>query len=133
MNIVDKIKKDTVTFGLVSASLLFFIYKGISYFLLGSYVPIIFIAIVLIVLLISFNLSAKSQKTILKFWAIFLIIWGLGRLTIWLAFQIASDLTESHMRDQLGLFQNIFSIAMALAGFVVFKRLNKNVTPRIGD
>ncbi|MDA9774105.1 hypothetical protein N9B82_04035 [Saprospiraceae bacterium] len=123
MSTLDKIKEDTLAFTLIGASLLFFVYKGVSYFLLGSYVPLIFIAIILALIGLSFKLKIKSQKRILKIWAIIIIIWGLGRLAVLLIFQIDSSLTESHIRDQLGFFQSLFSLLMALAGFLVLKRL----------
>jgi len=91
--------------------------------IIGSYVPIVFVLLVIISLYWSFAAKAKIHRRLIRFWAILLILWGAFRFGVWLIFEIDSDITESHIREQFGLFQHLLSLLMLVLGILIIKRL----------
>lgn len=110
----------------VLVSLAFFFFKGIDYALLGSYVPLIFISVILTLFYLSFSKSIKAHRRVLKFWAVLLLVWASVRIGLRLYLYFDTDLTESHLREQFGLLQNIISVVMLVIGIGIFKQLKKN-------
>mgnify|MGYP000722385210 CR=1 FL=1 len=125
MNISNQITSSKVLYALLGLSLLFFLIKGIIYALIGSYVPILFILVMIIILSWGFNRCSKVHLSIIRFWGILLIIWGIIRLGLGGYLQFDTNLTESHLREQFGLFQNLVSIGMLVIGIKLFREIKK--------
>jgi len=125
MNISNKINKSKLLYSLIAISLLYFLLKGFEYLQINSYIPILFILAVIIIMLWSFSLNPKKHHRVLIFWAILIIIWAIARLGIWLIFKIDLNLTESHIREQFGIFQHIVSILMLIAGYGIIKETKR--------
>lgn len=125
MNHLKKIYASKRLYLLLGLSILFFLIKGLNYMLIGSYVPIVFISVIIIILYWSFTSNLKNHHNILRFWAILLIVWALARLSVWLIFKIDLSLTESHTREQFGVFQHIISILMLVIGFGIIRQMKK--------
>ena len=123
MNILNRIYKSKLLYLMLGVSLLYFLIKGFKYLLIGSYLPILFILIIVIMLYWSFTLNLKSHYKMLRFWAIILIFWALVRFSLWLIFKIDVKLTESHMREQFGIFQHIISIMILVIGIGIIKQI----------
>lgn len=104
-------------------SFLLFVLKGVDYALLGSYVPLIFISVILTMFYLSFSKSVKAHRRVLKFWALLLIVWASVRIGLMLYLYFDSDLTESHLREQFSLVQNIISVIMLIIGIRTLKQL----------
>lgn len=125
MNIFDKINQSKTLYALLGVSLLFFLIKGLNYALIGSYTPILFIIIVMVLLYGSFGLKQKRHYKIITFWAILIIIWTVTRLGISIILKIDTTLTESHLREQFGFIQQLISIGMLGLGIGMIKQLKK--------
>ena len=104
-------------------TLMFFIVKGIQYAVIGSYVPIAFILVIAFVLYISYKTSAKAFRRMLRFWVFLIILWSVARLFFWVYLEIDTKLTESHLREQFGVFQNILTLGMLVSGILLLKSI----------
>ncbi|WP_299335063.1 hypothetical protein [uncultured Psychroserpens sp.] len=105
----------------LALSLSLFVFKGIQYAIIGSFVPMIFILSILLLFFFTFKRSIKSALKAIKFWAILLIFWAIARLTIQILFYVTPNITETHIRDQFTLIQNIISIFVILLGIYLIK------------
>lgn len=112
-------------YGLLGVSLLFFLIKGVKYAWIGSYVPLLFVSAIIALLAWSITSSASNHYRIMRFWAILIIIWALARLSLWLILQIDQNLTESHLREQFGLFQHIISLFMLGIGVFTIRQIKR--------
>ena len=128
MNILNRIYKTKLLYAMLGVSILYFLIKGFKYLLIGSYVPIVFILMIVLILCWSFSLHLKSHVRVLRFWAIIIIAWAIARFSLWLIFKTDIKLTESHMRDQFGIVQHIISIIMLIIGIGIIKEIkSKNL------
>jgi hypothetical protein len=126
MNVLNKIYTSKLLYSILGVSLLYFLIKGLEYLLIDSYVPILFIFTVIVIIFWSFSSNQKNHHRILKFWAILIIIWSISRLGIWLILEIDLNLTESHIREQFGIFQHIISILMLVIGYGIIKETKRS-------
>jgi hypothetical protein len=108
-------------FILTGISIIFFLVKGIQYAIIGSYVPLLMVLIVLGSLYLSFSKSIKAHRAILRIWAVLIIIWAVARFIVWVMFEVDQNLSETHIREQFGIFQHIISIAMLFIGIIIFR------------
>lgn len=108
-------------FILTGISIIFFLVKGIQYAIIGSYVPLLLVLIVLGSLYLSFSKSIKAHRAILRIWAVLIIIWAVARFIVWVMFEVDQNLSETHIREQFGIFQHIISIAMLFIGIIIFR------------
>lgn len=112
----------------------FFMVKGIRYAFIGSFIPIIFIALVISILLLTYRLNAKSFIIALKSWSIFLVFWSLTRIVIPFLFAITPGLTETHIREQFTIVEFIITIAIFILGIFIWrKRSNAKHLPHPPD
>lgn len=115
-------------YGLVLAlSLLFFLYKGVYYLILGSYVPLVLILAIIALLLISSRKSEKSFKRIVGLWAILTITWALVRLILGLTSQFVKPIPESHVAEQLGIAGAMLSLMFLCGGIYLWRHKNRIV------
>jgi len=109
----------------LAITLLYFICKGIDYLFLGSYIPILFIMIVIALISWSVSSGKRFHFRLVKAWAAFVIIWSLVRLILSLVLLIDQHLSESHLREQFGILQNTISLLMFLMGVGIMINLRK--------
>jgi len=108
---------------LIGLSILFFLVKGIKYLIIGSYLPLIFIFLVVGLIFMSVYFDERKHFVVLKIWSLFLLLWSTIRIVLWLVLIFDKNLTEAHLRDQFGLGQQLVSILMMLIGFRILKNL----------
>lgn len=125
MSISNQITSSKVLYVLLGLSVLFFLIKGVTYAMIGSYVPILFIIVMIAILGWGFSRCSKVHLSIIRFWGILLIAWAIIRLGLWGYLQFDTTLTESHLREQFGLFQNLISIGMLVIGIKLFREIKK--------
>lgn len=101
---------------LLIGTLTFFLIKGIRYALIGSLTPSIFILVIVLLLLLSGTSSPKWFKRFLKYWGVFLLLWAIGRFLVEILFNISPGITESHIRGQFTIFQNLISALFLIIG-----------------
>jgi len=123
MKITDKIAASKLMYGFLTVSLVYFLYKGFQYALLGSYVPLLFIGVIGLILVWSFIKSDKAHRRALRFWAILLLIWAIVRLLLGLFLVFDTSLTESHLREQFGVISNVISVLMLIIGIRIFMKV----------
>jgi len=108
---------------LLTLSILFFLFKGIQYALIGSFMPIIFIAFVVFLLLLSLKIIGGGHHRVVKIWAGFLIFWSIMRLVLSVVLLVDNNLTEAHLREQFTLEQQLISLFVGLVGYYMFRLL----------
>jgi len=128
MEKLSNISKSKLLYVMLGISIVFFFAKGLKYLIIGSYIPIIFILSIISILYWSLMSNNKFHFKVLKFWAILIIVWAIVRLGIWLIFQIDVNLTESHIREQFGIFQHIISILMLIIGIGIIRQTNQKAS-----
>jgi len=85
-------------------SLLFFIRKGVQYFIIGSNIPLLIIVGLIAVLLIGAQRSIKSTVYIMRIWAVLIILWSLARIFISGVHLTVFPFDEAfHLSNQFGL------------------------------
>lgn len=125
MSTIKNIKTNRLFLLSLVVSVLFFLAKGIQYVAIGSYVPLVFIFSVLIGFYLSYNKSVKAFGRMTSFWAVLIIVWALVRLIFWIYLEIDNNLTESHLREQFGLWENLLSIIMLVIGVVLIRQFKQ--------
>ncbi len=102
-------------------SFLFFIKKGVQYALVGSYLPLIFVALFLSLILIGTKYKRKIVLIILKLWSIWLIIWSSLRILISIVNYFTNTFDEYHLNTQLGINSIGISLIMLLFGLIIIR------------
>lgn len=106
-------------------SLMLFAFKAVQYMLIGSYVPFVFIFIILTLFYFSYNSSRRNFSRMLKFWGILLIIWAIIRFVIEISFLFSESITETHIREQFTIYHKTITFLMFLSGSLIIRnRLN---------
>ena len=121
-------------YAVLGLSLLFFLWKGVYYAFIGSFVPLAIILIILIVLNWSRAKSAKLYTRALKFWAIVLILWAGFRLLLAIADAFIEPMNESHIHEQIGVYGSLLSLLALFFGLYLFrysKRIKKAAVTRV--
>jgi len=128
MNYLRKIENAKPFYLLVGCSMTYFLIKGVQYAFIGSYVPLVFIATILSIFIWSFSWNQKQHYGAVKMWARIIILWALIRIVLSIILQFDHKLTESHLREQFGIFQVGISLVMlgiGIALFINLKRIKK--------
>ncbi len=125
-DILSILKEHPVYVFVLGFTLLYFLYKGLTYLLIGSYIPLFLISAIVILLIISSHRSKKSFKQMLNIWAILLMIWSVVRLFLILINQFIKPIPESHVAEQLGIFGFILS-SIVLFGAVYLLKYKKRI------
>ena len=105
-------------------SLLFFIRKGVQYFIIGSNIPLLIIVGLIAVLLIGAQRSIKSTVYIMRIWAVLIILWSLARIFISGVHLTVFPFDEAfHLSNQFGLNGIVLSGVMLTIGIIILKSL----------
>ena len=122
-DILSDLKKHFLYSLVLGSTVLFFLYKGFIYLILGSYVPLILISFIIILFVLNSSKSKKMFKKTIGFWTILVIIWSLVRILLSIINQFVKPLPESHVSEQLGISDLILSL-LFLSG-AIYLWLNK--------
>ncbi len=106
---------------LLGATLLFFLYKGILYATIGSYVPLALILVILILLMLGLNRSFKAFRQMIGLWSVLIIIWASVRLLLSIMNQFVKPIPEAHVDAQLGLSGVFLSLLFLINGIFLWK------------
>ena len=123
------LKKNFVYASVFGLSLLFFLYKGFIYLIIGSYIPIVLISTIVILIILSSRKSEKSFKRIISIWVTLLVVWSSVRLLFSLINQFLKPIPESHVSEQLGISGLILSLLFlsgAIYLWIYKKRIFEN-------
>jgi len=110
---------------ILGITLLFFLYKGISYAVIGSYVPVVFIMTIVALFLAGFYRSEKAFMRVLSLWAVLVVLWSFVRLLLSIVNQFVKPIPEGHVHDQLGIAGSLLSLAFLFAGVYLLRNRNK--------
>jgi len=99
-------------------SLLAFIFRGIEYALIASYVPILFALSITMILVILYYLSGLAFSIALKIWASILILYSIIRISFWVFFQI-DPMMSAHGADSFSNLHLFFSVLYFLTGIII--------------
>ncbi len=113
---------DHPRYGLVLAiSLLFFLYKGVGYALIGSYIPLLVFLGVLALWYFGLAASDLAARRVARLWAFVLILWAAVRLLLAGVNQFMKPVPEGHVAAQLGLGGTLLSLAVLFCGIYLWK------------
>lgn len=113
-------------FGLsLGLTLIFFIYKGVLYALIGSFVPLLVIFTILALILFSLQKSPLAFKRSIGLWSTLIILWSTVRLLLSAANEFVKPIPEGHIDGQLGLLSVLLSITFLCAGIYMWSNRNK--------
>ncbi len=107
---------------LLSLSIILFAFKAFQYAMIGSYIPSLFITFILFLFYLANRSSLKKLSKMLKFWGILLILWSVTRFVIEMTFLFDQNITESHIREQFTLFQNVLTILILFIGIYLLRK-----------
>lgn len=124
-NILSILKEHLFYATALGLSLLFFLYKGFAYLIIGSYLPIALISAIVILFVLSSRKSEKSFKKIISIWAILLIIWSSVRLLLSLVNQFVKPIPESHVSEQLGILSAMLSLLFLFGAIYLLSYKNR--------
>lgn len=131
-NIASGLKEHVVFTVVLGLTLLFFLYKGLTYALIGSYVPLGFILAILIFLVLASRSSKKVFKRMLGIWTILLMVWSVVRLLLILINLFIKPIPESHVSEQLGVFGGLLSV-LFLLGAIYLLRYRKKLIKELSE
>lgn len=107
-------------------SILFFLRKGIQYWTIGSFIPLLIIIGLIVLLAISIQIGKNSFILIVRIWAFTLIVWSIIRILISIIHITIKPFDGSfHLAQQFGGYTLIFSILMLVLGILIFRSSNK--------
>lgn len=96
----------------LSLTLIFFLYKGVLYAFIGSFVPVVFIITVLSLFFYSITKSHKAFKRTVALWSGLLILWSSTRILLSIINQFVKHVPEGHIDGQLDLTSNLVSFTI---------------------
>lgn len=102
-------------------SFLFFIRKAVQYSLIGSYLPLIVVAVFLLPIIMSIKSSSKLFIRASRLWAILIIVWSILRIFISIMNNLTNTFDEYHLTHQFGIFGVVLSLIMLLLGIMIIK------------
>lgn len=124
------VKQDRL-FGLnLSLTLIFFIYKGMLYALLGSSVPLLIILIIPGLILFSLKKSPRAFKRSIGLWSSLIILWSTVRILLSATNEFVKPIPEGHIDGQLGMMSVLLSMIFLGAGTYMWKN-RKRITTEI--
>ena len=106
---------------ILSLTLLFFLYKGITYAVIGSFIPLLLIVLILGLLFFGFVKSPKALRRVIGIWAALVILWSVVRLLLSIINLFVKQIPEGHVDAQLGLYGAILSMLFLFAGIYILK------------
>ncbi|WP_424963072.1 hypothetical protein [Ekhidna sp.] len=103
-------------------SVIGFLYKGISYLMIGSSIPFMLGMIILVLMVYGLNHRARFSRRIFRFWGWLLIFWGVSRLVMELLFVLTS-ITEEHIQNQFTIGQRLLSVGVIFLGVYIIRKV----------
>lgn len=119
--ILTKLKQKWMFTLFLASTLLFFAFKGISYLILGSYIPMIVILSIFILFFLSTYKSTKTFLRVLGLWSILLIIWASVRFLLGMINLFVKPIPEAHVDNQLGTMGLLISLFFLISGIYLWK------------
>jgi hypothetical protein len=119
------LKKDLIFTSILILSLLFFLYKGISYSLVGSFVPLITIAVIILLIVLSSRKSKKAAKRTIGLWIVLIVLWSIVRIALSLINQFVKPVPESHVAEQLGVLGFMQSVIFLVGAIYLWKNKHR--------
>lgn len=107
---------------LLGLTLAFFLYKGIWYATLGSFVPLLLIGLILLLLFWSVRQSAKAVRRVLVLWSVLLLLWAGARLLLSLVDMFLKPLNEAHVHEQLSGWGLLWAFAGLIVGIYLWRK-----------
>lgn len=104
-------------------SLLLFLYKGVEFALLDSYVPLIISVCFASYVLVSKLRSARSFHVAKKVWAYTIISWCVVRII--LAILIVTTLNEAYLLDQISWANLALTLFLLMTAYLLLKTKNR--------
>lgn len=123
--ILKKLNQHRLFSLLLGLSLLYFVYKGLVYFFLGSYIPLLVIALILGLLFYGLKKSPAAFRRTIGFWCVLLLLWSSVRLLLGIVNQFVKPIPEAHVSGQLGITGTILSLAFLVTAVVLWRSKNK--------
>ena len=123
---IDTVRNNPHLFLPLIASFLFFIRKGLQYFLIGSYLPLLVVTIFLLPFLISFKRNKKRFLRFAKIWAIAIIVWAIIRTLFSIINYFTHTFDEFHLSSQFGFTGIIINSIMIVFGIYLIRYSNSN-------
>lgn len=111
--------------GFLFITLGYFLLKGLIYVSLGSFLPLFFILLVLILLVWTLRSTERKFSKTLKFWAILLIVWSAIRLLLFITDLYLKPVPEAHVHHQItkGFPLSLTILILGIYLFVVRKKI----------
>lgn len=107
---------------ILTATLLPFLWKAVSYALLGSNLPLATFAALALIVGVGLRVGGSWRRRALRVWSAAAILWGAARLVLLVSF-VAADLSEAHLRSQVNLMSILLSVAYVVAGVMLWRRV----------
>ena len=114
--IFSKLKRHWIYTVVLLLTLGYFFYKGVWYWILGSWLPLVIILILLALLVFSAIRSEKAFRKSIILWATLMILWAFVRLVFSVADTFIKPIPESHIHEQLGIQDNVLSLIFLISG-----------------
>lgn len=107
---------------ILTATLLPFLWKAVSYALLGSNLPLATFAALALIVGIGLRVGDSWKRRALRAWSAAAILWGVARLVLMVSF-VAADLSEAHLQAQVNMMSILLSMAYVVAGVMLWRRV----------
>lgn len=118
----DKLRRhDSLAFAVLAASLVPFMFRGVEYALLDSYVPMTLIVVFLCLLALGYLTGGFFFRLSVRLWSIVLLLYGVIRLGLGVMLAIWPLPREAHAMAQFTLPYHVFSAAFLLAGIYLIR------------
>ncbi|MEM8507890.1 MAG: hypothetical protein AAF717_08670 [Bacteroidota bacterium] len=118
---INAIRSNSFLFIPLLLSLLFFLRKGIQYAILGSYIPLLVIALFVVLMSITIRANATLFLYLSRIWAGVLIVWSLIRIGIAVVNYATTTFDEYHLSNQFGMSGILISALMLAIGITMIR------------
>ncbi|MEM1338544.1 MAG: hypothetical protein AAGF96_12365 [Bacteroidota bacterium] len=118
---IKAIRSNSFLFIPLLLSLLFFLRKGIQYAILGSYIPLLVIALFVVLMSITIRANATLFLYLSRIWAGVLIVWSLIRIGIAVVNYATTTFDEYHLSNQFGTSGILISALMLAIGITMIR------------
>jgi len=105
----------------ILVSLLFFLRKGVQYALIGSYVPLLIVALMASIVLLTFFYGVKFFKVFARIWAVLIICWAMTRILFATVDMTIKPFLEYHLTQQFNPSSLLISIVMFILSVYIIK------------
>lgn len=100
----------------------FFLYKGILYASIGSFIPLAFILVMLAAFIYGYKKSLNAFKRVLTLWAVLILLWASARLLLIIVNSFITEIPQAHVSSQFGFAGTVLSLFMLFAGLQFLKK-----------